>query len=227
LFRFHLLLPLLLILLLHKRRRAILGFLLVTVALGVISIAVVGWKETLSYPAYVWHLEATMGQRRTVVPSLMPNLRGLLDSLLTPSTSSVFRDIVSVLISMVLMLFTASRWKAASTTAFDLGFCLCVIVTVLVGYHSFAYDLSLLMLPIALLANHVLESNPIGGWSRIILFGPLFLLFFTPLHMFLYLRNGHYNLMALVLLFWGWGVAREISLQALTSPRKRAHLTPA
>ena len=223
-FRLHLVWPLLLILLLHKRRKAILGFLLVALALGVISIAVVGWKETLGYPGYVWHVEQTMGHRRTVVPMLMPNMRGLLDSLLTPSTSTVFRDIVSVLVSMGLKLFAASRWKATNTTAFDLGFCLCVIVTVLVGYHSFAYDLSLLMLPIALVANHVLESTPIHGWSRITLFGPLFLLFFTPLQMFLYIRNGHYNLMALVLLFWGWRIAGEISRQAGVSQPKTTAL---
>ena len=227
LFRFHLVLPLLLILLLHKRRKVILGFLLVALALGVISIAVAGWKETLSYPGYVWHLEKTMGHRKTVVPILMPNLRGLLDTLLIPSTSTVFRDIFSLLVSMVLLFFTASRWKAASSAAFDLGFCLCVIVTVLVSYHAFAYDLSLLILPIALIANYVPESNPSRGWSRIALFAPLFLVFFTPLQMFLYLRNGHYNLMALVLLFWGWGVAREISRLPLISPRKPEYLTPA
>jgi len=226
LFRFHLVLPLVLILLLPKRRRPILGFLLVALALGVISIAVVGWKETLSYPGYVWHLEQTMGHRRTVVPILMPNLRGLLDSMLTPSTSTVFRDIVSVLVSVVLMFFSAFRWKATNTTAFDLRFSLCVIVTVLAGYHTFAYDLSLLILPIALVANHVLETNPIGGWSRITLVGPLLLLFFTPLQMFLYIRNGHYNLMALVLLFWGWGVAREISRLPLVSRTKPAALQP-
>ncbi len=99
-----------------------------------------------------------------------------------------------------------------------------MIVTVLVGYHSFAYDLSLLMLPIALVANHVLESNPIRDWSRITLLGPLFLLFFTPLQMFLYIRNGHYNLMALVLLFWGWRIAGEISRQAGVSQPKSTAL---
>jgi alpha-1,2-mannosyltransferase len=217
-FRFHLVVPFLLILLLRKRHKAILGFLLVALALGGISIVVVGWRETLAYPGYVWHLEQTMGHRRTIVPGLMPNARGLLDSLLTPNTSTVFRDIVSVLVSVILMCFAAWEWRATSIAAFDLGFSLCVIVTVLVGYHAFAYDLSLLILPIALVANHVLESNPLGDWRGIALFGPLFLLFFTPLQMFLYLRNGHYNLMALVLLFWGWGVAREISRLPLVSP---------
>jgi hypothetical protein len=38
----------------------------------------------------------------------------------------------------------------------------------------------------------------------------LFLLFFSPLHAFLVMRDGHYNLFALVLLFWCWVLSSEI-----------------
>ena len=122
----------------------------------------------------------------------------------------------------MLLVFTACKWTKTPTAVFDLRFCWYVVVTLIVSYHAFAYDLSLLILPIALLTNHLLEGERIPWRSRLLLLGPLFVLFFTPLQMLLLFRNGRYSLMALVLLVWGWGLAREISLQAVISPRKQA-----
>ena len=93
-----------------------------------------------------------------------------------------------------------------------MGFALCVIVTVLVSYHTLAYDLSLLLLPLALTIQHFFsnENGDSPRRTRLLLFILLFLLFFSPLHAFLVMRDGHYNLFALVLLFWCWALSREI-----------------
>jgi hypothetical protein len=40
---------------------------------------------------------------------------------------------------------------------------------------------------------------------------PILLLFLSPLHAFLAMRNEHYNVFALVLLFWCWALSREIT----------------
>ena len=222
LFRFHLVLPLVLILLLQKRRRAVLGFVLIATALAALSMAVVGWETTLAYPSYVWHVEQTMEQRRTIVPIGVPNLRGLLDSLPTLGISKIIRDGILLLASTALLLFTAYKWTKTTAAVFDLRFCWYVVVSLIVSYHAFAYDLSLLVLPIALLTNHLLEGERIPWRSRVLLLGPLSILFFTPLQMLLLFRNGRYSLMALVLLVWGWGLAREISRQAVISSQKPA-----
>ena len=97
-----------------------------------------------------------------------------------------------------------------SRIEFDLGFALCVIVTVLVSYHTLAYDLSLLLLPLALTIQHFCSDGGVQPRARLSLFILLFLLFFSPLHAFLVMRDGHYNLFALVLLFWCWLLSREI-----------------
>jgi hypothetical protein len=222
LFRFHLVLPLMFILLLQKRRRAVLGFVLIGTALAALSVAVVGWETTLSYPSYVWHVEQSMEQRRTIIPIGVPNLRGLLDSVPGLFISKTLRGGILALISTALLFFTAFKWAKTGAGMFDLRFCLYVVVTLLVGYHAFAYDLSLLVLPIALLANYLLERGQISVHSRVFQLGSLFLLFFTPLQMLLLFRNGRYSLMALVLLVWGWGLVREISQQEVIPRRKAA-----
>lgn len=221
LFRFHYVLPFMVILLLKKKYKAVLGFISVALVLGAISIVLVGWKGAVDYPNYVLHVEQTMAQRKTAVPTGMPNLRGLLDSLIHPGTSRILRSGVLAAMSLGLIFFCSFKWKAKNTAASDLEFALCVLTTVLVGYHAFAYDLSLLILPLALVTNHVFETHTFLDWRRSALIGPIFLLFFTPLHMLLALRSGRYSLMALVLLVWFWGIAREISRDSPDHPQTK------
>src|SRR6266700_3982154 len=168
-FRFHLVAAFVLILLLQKRYKAIMGFIGSALLLALLSVSIVGWPQAVQYPAHVWRLEQSMERRGTIVPIPMANVRGLLDSALLPDTSKLASD---------------------------------VVVTVLVGYHTLPYELSLLLLPLTLIANHLLRHAEEVKQSRVILFAPMLLLFFTPPQAFLLMRNGHYNLMAIVMLFW-------------------------
>src|SRR6266581_3771603 len=101
LFRFHLVLPLMLILLLHRKRRALLAFLLVAFSLGLVSIATVGWQEALHYPTYIWSVENSTGSTTSLVSS-MPNLRGFVHMMLpwTPRVAVA----VSVVSTLILLL---------------------------------------------------------------------------------------------------------------------------
>jgi len=213
LFRFHLVVPFVLILFLLKKRRAILGFLSVALALVVVSIFIMGWNQALSYPAYVWHVEQTMAQRMTAVPVGMPNLRGLMDTVLDRALSKPARDLLVALISIGLIILAASKWRGRN---FDLGFSLAMITTILVGYHAFAYDLSLLLLPMALLINYSLQQT---GLNRrwVALFAPFAVLFLTPLHMFLALHSDRYSLMALPLIVAAWIIVRKRSRDVMTT----------
>lgn len=224
LFRFHLVLPLVLILLWQKRTKAIFGFLATATVLGLISITVVGWQGALAYPGQVWQLERAMEQHQTIFPLRMANIRGLLASLL-PTASKLESTVLIAVLSLALIFFAARKWKTTSLAEFDLGFSLCVVVTVLVGYHTLAYDLSLLLLPITLTVHHLFGNREPAGdtgggnhkrldnaWrAGLFLLIPILLLSLSPLHAFLAMRNGHYNLFALVLLFWCWALSREIT----------------
>lgn len=214
LFLFHLVLPLVLLWLLQKRKRGLLGFFLVASTLTLISVAVVGSHAAFHYPSSVWRMEQVMGRLGTAVPIGMPNLRGLLEGPLAHLFSKSGSEVLIALVSIALVLFTASKWKTDTGTGFNLGFSLCVIVTILVSYHAVVYDLSLLVLPMALILDHVRQDESLRGGMRVALLGPVFLLFFTPLQIFLSLFAQRYSLMALVLLFWLGAVAREIQRSA-------------
>lgn len=206
LFRFHLALPFVLILFLAKRRAAVLGLVCVGLALILISMLIMDPRPALSYPAYVWHVEQTMAHRMTAVPVGMPNLRGIVDSLLERALSKPIRDVLVALISIALIVFASSKWKGGNL---DLGVSLAVITTILVGYHAFAYDLSLLLLPMALLANYAQEHTTLDRRS-LALFTPFAVLFLTPLHMLLALHSNRYSLMSLALIASVWLIAREL-----------------
>src|SRR5215510_11963207 len=60
LFRFHLLLPILVALMWQRRRRAIYGFLMVVAALALVSVFTVGWRAAWNYPADVLRMERSM-----------------------------------------------------------------------------------------------------------------------------------------------------------------------
>jgi hypothetical protein len=211
-FRFHLVLPLVLILLYQKRSKVLAGFLATATVLGLISVAIIGWEGALSYPRHVWYLEQSMERRQTIVPIRMASIRGLFDSLLIPHFSKLASDIAIAAASLALVLVAARKWKLGNVTQFDLGFALCVIVTVLTSYHTLTYDLSLLLLPLALTIQHVFtnETGDIPRRTKLAFLILLFLLFFSPLHAFLVMRDGHYNLFALVLLWWCWMLFREM-----------------
>ncbi len=154
----------------------------------------------------------------------MPNLRGLVDSIGTARISKVVANGIVAVASIALVLLASFKWNLASTgMVFDLGFSLCLVVTVLVSYHALAHDLSLLLLPVYLLANHFRITEP-RGWTRLAVLGPIVVLFFSPLQMVLWFRQGEFNLLALVLLVWVCGIAREISDQEVISPKNTAAL---
>jgi len=221
-FRFHLVAAFVLMLLLQKRYKAIMGFIGSALLLALLSVSIVGWRQTVQYPTHVWRREQSMERLGTIVPIRMANVRGLLDSALLPHTSKLASDAVIAAVSLALIAWGSRRWKSSSPAEFDLGFSLCVVITVLVGYHTLPYDLSLLLLPLTLIANHLLRHAKEVKQSRAILFAPMLLLFFTPLQAFLLMRNGRYNLMAIVMLFWIWAISREISRQNLRTVEKSA-----
>ncbi len=211
LFRFHLVLPLLFTVFLEKRRKTVLGFAVVAIALGLVSTAIVGWHGMVNYPAYIWRVEGALG-RGAIVSADMPSIRGFVDIILGASLPQSFNIGLVALASITLFIFTAKFWKAASTgTRIDLGFSLCLIMTVLVSYHSFIYDLSLLALPSLILANYFQELRQADAWTRFALFFPAAVLFLSPLQIVLALRYGRIGLLVPVLLLWWWGIARLLA----------------
>lgn len=202
-FRPHLVLPLAIILLFSRRRKAILGIAGSAMAMALVSIAVVGWRGFLDYPGYVWRLEKMMG-RGSIVPDNMPNLRGFFAIFLHDG-----RPLALTLTACgsILLLILAVRLfrRAESAGNLELGFSVAVLVAVLIGYHTFIYDLALLFSPILLLAGD--QAHRLRWQSAV----PIAALFFTPLLIFVWLRLSHLNFLTPLLFLWLWAMAKDIS----------------
>jgi len=208
LFRFPLVLPFVLIVARRKPWRLMAGFTLAGALMAVASAAVVGWKQTLLYPAYVMRVEWT--SIGPIAPENMPNLRGLIETGLSGVAS--WRMVVGIIVflSLALLWLCSSSWKLdADGARFDLGFSLAIIAAVLASYHAYVYDLSVLLIPVLLIANDC-RTRP-KGRSQWAMVTPILVLFLTPLHLALLLRFRTACLLSIVLLIWFWGIAQEIS----------------
>jgi Glycosyltransferase family 87 len=211
LFKFHLVLPLVLLLLAQGRKKLLYGFGTVAAVLAVVSFAVVGREAMISYPNYVLHLEGTMAGG-AISPAGMPNLRGLLDTVLT---SDAYFGAVVLMFSLGIVFFAAWQCRGKdSFNLFDLEFSLAAFVTVLVSYHAMGYDLSILMLPTLLLVNELLGEGTFGQWPAWLMTCAGAVLFFSPLPLLLLMHYGHLALMGSAVLLCVWGIAGQISLRA-------------
>ncbi len=126
-----------------------------------ISALTSGWSALLSYPsflrtvAYHPHVAYTAG---------MVNIRGLL-WLLTGREVSAW---IIAPVSGLLLVWAALSWKDV-----DSGFSIALIATILTTYHAYAYDLTLLLLPIAVVASQLKwDSRALvaGGLTLLIIY---------------------------------------------------------
>jgi hypothetical protein len=211
LFKFHVVLPFLALLLTWERssgprKRILYGFFSVTALLGVISIALVGVRQLMFYPHYVLALEATKAGGAIQV-SDMPNLRGLL-GLLFP----LWTHLPWLTISLSAILFLIAAWSARSVESDPQGlvFSLLLLATVLISYHALGHDLSILFVPLLLVAQWLQTSRSEAGWARFaILIGAIVVLF-SPLDVVLLMRYNRFAWITLAELACLAGLAREV-----------------
>jgi len=207
LFKPQLVLPFVLLLLLQGRKKVLYGFLPVAALLALVSAAIVGWEGMALYPHYVLHLEGTLAQG-AIVPSDMPNLRGVLAVLLHGSSSV---GLVAVVLSVGIFVLAAWRGRAiVPENSFNLKFCMAMVATILVSYHLLIYDLSLLMLPFALLTNEMQGEGKLRTWPRVLIIAAVSTLFFSP-GLIVLMQNGRLAWMGWAVMLLMAGIAGEIS----------------
>jgi Glycosyltransferase family 87 len=209
LFKYHLILPLALILAVWKGRKFLLGFITTGSAIVLISLVLVGWKGALAYPAYAWHVVSEPGLGGIPARQL-PNLLGLLSGWRFSET--IGRSVqFAVLAASAALLAVAARMRhfANDRRYFRLCFAGAVIVALLVGYSTNSYDLSLLVLPLVLITDHLHESSA-ESVSKMTLTAPAIPLLVSPIWFFLWMRWESLNVMAVFLLWWAYAIRKEI-----------------
>src|ERR1700690_1024620 len=213
LFKPHLILPFVFLFLVQGRKKVLYGFLPTAAVLGLVSTAIVGREGMLLYPRYVFHLEETMAQG-AITPSDMPNLRGVLYLLLHGSS---YVGIVALVSSVGVLLFAAWRCRGG-TNLLDLKFSLAAVATVLVSYHGLGCDLSMLLLPILLVANELLGKDEVRGWPDFLTIAMIALLFFSPFQLILLMRSNRLALMGWAVLFLFLGIVGQTSASGSPTP---------
>jgi Glycosyltransferase family 87 len=145
--------PAAILFLLWRRWRFTFGFLIGAAALAALSAAILGPRNL---PSYVHSLTYTSALAGTTLqstvgigPGRMPNLYGLFFTL-TPTNRIAI--ILTIAASLVLLAWAATRKPSLP---------LALLVAILVSYHLYPCDLTLLLLPISLLCNRLFaEDDP-------------------------------------------------------------------
>jgi hypothetical protein len=198
LFKYHLILPLALVLTIWRGRRFILGFAASGSAAVLISLGLVGWKGVLDYPAYAWRV-VSQPAFGGIPPGQLLSLFGLLAGWpLSQDIHPALPVVVAAGSAALLMIVAALRKCAQDKALFRLCFAGAVMTALLVGLSTNSYDLSLLVVPLAVIVS--------CGFERVLdvksLIAPAVPLLISPLWFYLWMRWHRINLMAVFLLWW-------------------------
>jgi Glycosyltransferase family 87 len=168
-FRFHIVLPIIVCFLFWKRWKVVIGFLVTASSAAALSVAVAGF-----WPYVSRMLVMGMQPDAAYYPpvSSMPNLRGLIESL----GAGRWTILIASLAILGVTVLAGSRCQLQQQLS--LG----VTAATLVGYHGLVHDLSILFIPFALLIGSKRQGS-------LIIAGICFLvpslLMFTPTHFYL------------------------------------------
>jgi hypothetical protein len=209
LFKFQVVLPMLVVLLLTRngsaRKSMAKGFGSVTVGLVAVSTAISGWSVFRDYPVFLLHLR---GQTFAgIFPQAMANLRGLGYIIFHNDQSARAITVLSIG-SILALLLTVIGWKdlrltrepdatANGSDNFDRAFANTVLSALLVSYHLNPHDLTILLLPLALIVDHAIRRR--SGPADRITVGLVAILFLPPLHLWA-LQARAYALISIPLL---------------------------
>lgn len=194
LFKFQIVLPIAFLFLLWKRWRFVGGFSASAVSLLSVSFALVGKTAAISY----FHLLMSMSTRLnsaeeqlrlSILPTGMPNLRGLIFCLFNGYLHPTW---IQVLIFTLSAGCLCATWIGGSKARGGTSLLVAVSAAAAVSYHFNYHDMTILLLPIIVLLDQHITSLPSGPryrqqvavWSALTFTAPV-LFCFAPAHFFL------------------------------------------
>lgn len=208
-----------------RRKKLVAGFLWVAAVLGFVSLAITGWPALLGYPRYLWRTEHDLKYGFNTLPGLNPNLRGLISGIVSEAHPEIKAGLLLLLSAAVLlvMLYAGAQAASANSESRHALFALGLVGAVLLSYHLYAHDLSLLFLAIVLVLEILISDPPIPKWTKTTLYVCIGLMSCSPLYLVLTLRYGQLRLMAVLLLVFFCALLSLLnSLRAQTGGRVSA-----
>lgn len=183
LYKFQLILPFVLILILRKKWRLVKGFSCATALLVLLSVAISGFGVLVAYPRLLF-FDPTYQKIAGFAPDFMPNLRGFLFLVTRSRVTAPAFSLTLAALSAVCLGWTAKSWREDQM---ELSFSAALLATLLASYHLYNYDLTLLLLPIAILAGELAKREQLMRAHT--LNAALIVLLIPPLHRELLLHS--------------------------------------
>jgi len=164
LFKFQIVVPIVLLFLLWRRWRFVKGFMFSAILVGLLSFITSGWAETVVFV----HSLLSVGAGLPAVPgginfplriNIMANLRGLIYGLASLRAPRRWLQATTLLLSSLVVISVRARGRQQRG-----GDALILAITagVVVSYYLFIHDLSILLIPIVLTLDRFISRNGTG-----------------------------------------------------------------
>jgi len=186
-FKFHLVLPTILLLLVYRERKAVLGFLSAASMLVGLSVLVVGFSGMVQFANNLIGsnsalTDSTNRARFALNPTAYSNIRGLVYWALGQQTPDSILLIIVASASVALLIVSGLLYNRVPP---DLRFPFIIVVTMLVSFHLYYHDVSMLLISMFAAAEAALA----GRCSRKLLTISFAVLMLSPLYPLSYLYN--------------------------------------
>lgn len=194
LFKFHLVIPLALLMLVWRRFRFFAGFAATAVTLGLISLLVVPFAQIRFYLASLLTIGkgASAGAHellRYPLPiTMMATVHGLVVGFvginLSPHAQTMLTAALALALLAAVAIMSPQACKPSSAMA------IAITASVLASYYLFVYDLTILLLPLTIALNHATAPGPnrmrsaLWTASALVVIAPA-VMFFSIAHFFL------------------------------------------
>jgi hypothetical protein len=207
LFKFHLLIPLALLLLCWRRFRFFAGFSSVAAALALVSIWVASPAQIRFYAGSLLNLGqggngGTHELLRYPLPiTMMASVHGLINGLI--DAPSIQRTVITILLAVGVVLWIAIAVPKSCPTQWMIPIAL--TTSVLVSYYLFIYDLTILLLPLTVALNR--SAAPVRGKTSRLLSAACVLVFLAPACLILW--TSYFYLVSLPAFFFLFMLVRS------------------
>ena len=155
-------------------QKAAAAWLVSATLLSILSVSMVGIPGAMKYLELISWIDKA---NYTISPALMPNLRGMVHSLLAARfPMAVFP--LTALLTLGVLAYIVYLWRrvpVANETVFDLTIALTLTLAALTSYHAYTHDFALLLLPTLIVTRYLFTSGAKGS-VPILLFAMLLIL---------------------------------------------------
>jgi hypothetical protein len=181
-FKFHLMIPIVIVLVFGAGRDLWRGLLCGGLGILGLSVATLGWSATATYPRFLYRVSSL--PLAGFHYRAMANLRGLWEIAMPDSPRLTSWLVVASSLSVLGIGVYASRLCKRSGSN-KLAWTIAVLTAILVSYPLSPHDLTILLLPAALLVDHVRTHKEVPQITRVFVVVMSGLLLLPPLHLLL------------------------------------------